>query len=432
MSGFVSKLRIGSIFNKQQMGSLFNRAAYAGPRRFLMIGGGIVVVAGVVAYVSMSGSSAPLTSLVARLPPVDPLPGGLHSNPQLDKLSLATNQEEADRAARSGASYTPPIAASQTLNPPPAPAAPPVVAAAPVPLAPLRSTSPAPPAPAAQPLQYTPDPMVHTVAQTAPTDPQELREYNDAVRRLLRGWDGRPPRTDIQLEPTSSSSDGPAGGPRGQAGGDAGAVRNASMAPLRGAGDSARGRLLMPAGRGVFAHSILAVSSDSEGPVVLQADSGPFAGDRMMGSFGKATSNGSGSADRLIVRVNTIEHQGQSIGVDAIVTAPDTMETTVASSVDQHYLARFMLPAAAAFIQGLGQALATTSNTTGVLSPFGGTSYTTQLNFPQQIGVGAGVAAAQIGNTLNRQAPTGATVHLDANVNVGVMFLADVNENARQ
>jgi intracellular multiplication protein IcmE len=188
----------------------------------------------------------------------------------------------------------------------------------------------------------------------------------------------------------------------------------------------------MPAGRGVFAHSILAVSSDSEGPVVLQADSGPFAGDRMMGSFGKATSNGSGSADRLIVRVNTIEHQGQSIGVDAIVTAPDTMETTVASSVDQHYLARFMLPAAAAFIQGLGQALATTSNTTGVLSPFGGTSYTTQLNFPQQIGVGAGVAAAQIGNTLNRQAPTGATVHLDANVNVGVMFLADVNENARQ
>jgi intracellular multiplication protein IcmE len=432
MSGFVSKLRIGSIFNKQQMGSLFNRAVYAGPHRFLIIGGGIVVVAGVVAYVSMSGLSAPLTSLAARLPPVDPLPGGLHSNPQLDKLSLATNQEEADQAARSGASYTPPIAASQTLNPPPAPAATPVVAAAPVPLAPLRTAAAASPAQAAQPLHYTPDPMVHTVAQTAPSDPQELQEYNDAVRRLLRGWDGRSPRTDIQLQPTSPSIDAPGGAPTGQAGGDTGAVRNASMAPLRGAGDSARGRLLMPAGRGVFAHTILAVSSDSEGPVVLQADSGPLAGDRMMGSFGKATSNGSGSADRLIVRVNTIEHQGLSIGVDAIVTAPETMETTVASSVDQHYLARFALPAAAAFIQGLGQALATTSNTTGVLSPFGGTSYTTQLNFPQQIGVGAGVAAAQIGNTLNRQAPTGPTVHLDANVNVGVMFLADVNENARQ
>jgi intracellular multiplication protein IcmE len=160
---------------------------------------------------------------------------------------------------------------------------------------------------------------------------------------------------------------------------------------------------------------------------VLQADSGPLAGDRMIGSFGKASSNGAGSADRLVVRVNTIEHAGQSIGVDAIVIAPDTMETTVASSVDEHYIARFALPAAAAFVQGLGQALATTSNTVGVLSPLGGSSYATQLNFPQQVGVGAGVAAQQIGNTLNQQAPRGPTIHLDANANVGVMFLADVN-----
>ena len=132
-----------------------------------------------------------------------------------------------------------------------------------------------------------------------------------------------------------------------------------------------------------------------------------------------------------MVRINTIEHQGQSIGVDAIVTAPETMETTVASSVDQHYLARFALPAAAAFVAGLGQALATTSNTVGVLSPLGGTSYATQLNFSQQAGVAAGVAAQQLATTLSQQAPHGPTVHLDANVSVGVMFLADVREGAQ-
>jgi intracellular multiplication protein IcmE len=191
------------------------------------------------------------------------------------------------------------------------------------------------------------------------------------------------------------------------------------------------GRLLMPAGRGVFAHTVLAVSSDSDGPVVLQADSGPLAGDRMIGTFGKATSNGAGSADRLVVRVNTIEHRGQTIGVDAIVTAPETMETTVASSVDEHYMARFALPAAAAFVEGLGQALATTSNTVGVLSPLGGISYATQLKLPQQLGVGAGVAAQQLGNTLAQQAPRGPTVHLDANVSVGVMFLAPVRETSQ-
>jgi intracellular multiplication protein IcmE len=423
MSGFASRL---------QMSSVFNRAAYAGPRRFLIIGGGVATVAAGIVFVSMSGSSSPLASQVAQLPAVNPLPGGLQSNPQLDKLALAANQEEAAQAAQRGQSYTPPIAASQPIKP--LPAAAPVVAppppAQPAP-EPLRFVPQAPPTPVVQKVQYTPDP-VHTSAQMAPTDPQELQTYDDAVRRLLRGWDGRSPRTDIQIEPTSVS-DPAVNGSGARASGDSSAYRTSSVGSRLGGGSgTARGRLLVPAGRGVFAHTILSVSSDSEGPVVLQADSGPLAGDRMLGVFGKAASNGTGSADRLAVRINTIEHQGQSIGVDGIVTAPDTMETTVASSVDQHYLARFALPAAAAFIQGLGQALATTSNTNGVLSPLGGTSYTTQLNFPQQVGVGAGVAAAQIGNTLNREAPTGPTIHLDANVNVGVMFLADVNETARQ
>jgi intracellular multiplication protein IcmE len=426
---------MSSFARKLQMGSVFNRAAYAGPRRFLIIGGGVVVVAAAIATVSLSGSSSPLASQVARLPSVNPLPGGLQSNPQQDKLALATNREQADQAARSGLSYTPPIAASQPLSARPAPGP---TLATPAPLAP-----PAPlaqhvaaqtlPTPAAQPLHYTPDPMVHTVAQTTQVDAQEQQAYNDAINRLLRGWNGRSPRTDIQIQPTADAA---SAGTNGQSGSDPGPVRTASVdsgiAARRSTASVAAGRLLLPAGRGVFAHTILAVSSDSDGPVVLQADSGPLAGDRMIGSFGKATSNGAGSADRLVVRINTIEHQGQSIGVDAIVTAPETMETTVASSVDEHYLARFALPAAAAFVQGLGQALATTSNTNGVLSPLGGTSYSTQLNFPQQLGVGAGVAAQQLGNTLNQQAPRGPTVHLDANVNVGVMFLAAVRQTAQQ
>ena len=169
----------------------------------------------------------------------------------------------------------------------------------------------------------------------------------------------------------------------------------------------------------MFAHTVLAVNSDATSPVVLQADSGPIAGDRMLGQFSREN-------DRLIVRINTIEHNGEPIGVDGVVIAPDTMEAAVASSVDEHYLTRFVLPAAAAFVQGLGQALATTSNTVGVLSPFGGASYLTRLSLPQQMGVAAGAAAGQIGNALNQAAPKGPTVHLDANVTVGVMFLANV------
>jgi intracellular multiplication protein IcmE len=77
-------------------------------------------------------------------------------------------------------------------------------------------------------------------------------------------------------------------------------------------------------------------------------------------------------------------------------------------------------------VQGLGQALATTSNTTAVLSPLGGATTTTHLNLDQQLGVGAGVAAAQVASTLNQAAPKGPTVTLEANVAVGVMFLSPV------
>ena len=137
----------------------------------------------------------------------------------------------------------------------------------------------------------------------------------------------------------------------------------------------------------------------------------------MIGTFAK-------QADRLVIRINTVIHQGQSIGTDGVVVSPDTMEAGVASDVDQHYLARFILPAAAAFVQGLGQAIATTSNTAAVLSPFGGAANSTHLNLNQQLGVAAGAAAGQIGAVLNQAAPKGPTVSLEANVAVGVMFLS--------
>ena len=67
-----------------------------------------------------------------------------------------------------------------------------------------------------------------------------------------------------------------------------------------------------------------------------------------------------------------------------------------------------------------------------VLSPLGGATTATNLNFRQQLGVGAGTAGAQVGTFLNQAAPKGPTVTLDANVGVGVMFLTDVKTQANQ
>ena len=126
-----------------------------------------------------------------------------------------------------------------------------------------------------------------------------------------------------------------------------------------------------------------------------------------------------------MIRINRLVYNGQEIGVEGIAVAPATMEAGVASSVDQHYLSRFLLPAAAAFVQGLGQALSF-SNSTVTASPFGGATAFSRLNPVQQLGVGAGVAAGRLGQTLDQSAPRGPTVKVDRNASLGVMFLSNV------
>ena len=136
--------------------------------------------------------------------------------------------------------------------------------------------------------------------------------------------------------------------------------------------------------------------------------------------------------DRLVVTLNSITLQnGAQQTIDALVIAPDSMETAVASSVDQHYVARFVLPVAAAFVAGLGQAIQQ-SNAVVAVSPLGGYTAQNHLNFNQQLGVAAGAAGSQLQNLFLENAPKGPTVKLDAGVNVGVIFLKPLTAEAKR
>jgi intracellular multiplication protein IcmE len=406
---------------------IFNGAGSAGPRRLVILTAAALAVLALVVVVATTGRHAPADSHDARMKHVDPLPGGLYSSPEQEALARTADNAQARSSLEKGVSFTPPMAPSVPLLP-----APPQVERAAAPDTtrprPVFAGRPAPaskrvPVPVAFPAAFTPDPpaMAQPEPQEPPIrlvggDPKTEEAYSKQIGDLFSQWGGRTPRTDIVLPPSEEDGAGTSGdGGEGRA--PAGATSRRAPPPVPAASHAAdAAEILVPAGRGVYAHPILAVNSDASSPVVLQADSGPIAGDRMIGTFAK-------QADRLVIRINTVIHQGQSIGTDGVVVA---LEAGVASDVDQHYLARFILPAAAAFVQGLGQAIATTSNTAAVLSPFGGAAYTTHLNLNQQLGVAAGAAAGQIGAVLNQAAPKSPTVSLEANVAVGVMFLSNV------
>ena len=426
------KLAFRRPFGGSSLRNRLNGTGAAGPRRLLAFAGVGVALVAAVSALTLRETTHLAVSRPGRLPSADPLPGGPNSNPYQDALAMRSNHEAAAQQQEAGQSYTPQIAPSQpyadkphrvrALLTSPPPSAPPAA----------KTVEAAPPAPA--PSLTTHDAATPKVVQVASQQgqgqgqaqqgqgqTQEDARYKAAIDRLMGGWGSRPPRTDVILPPEQAEAADDSrsrGGPR-SAGQNSGEGAPATATPASaGSGRSSRQRVLIPAGRGTFAHTVLASSSDQNSPVVLEADSGPIVRTRLIGGFAR-------EGDRLVIRVSKMTYGGHDVAVDGLVVSPDTAEAGVASSVEQHYLARFALPAAAAFVSGLGQAIAQ-SNSAVVASPFGGATAFQRLNLGQQAGVGAGAAGARIGQALDQAAPRGPTVRLDKDSSVGVMFLSDV------
>ena len=408
---------------------LFGGAGRGGPGRLVVIGGVLACMAGGAYLLSVRHGNGPPVSQVTKMKPGNLLPGGLQGTPAQDALQKEDSQEKARAAEEAHKSYTPPIPSSTAFNGPlptevgmGAPVAADVPAARPMPPPPAIVT----PAPA----PYTPPERTvfdrpagekeisgarvtkiaagDVAGDETPEEAKSAREQRQkAIGDLVNSWSSRPPQTTVVIEPTSlkqGADDPPA--KVGAKGADSGVTS---------------GRVLVPAGRGIYAHMVVAVDSDTNGPIVLEADTGPISGDRMIGTFSKSGN------DRLIVKVETVEHRGKQLEANGIVIAPDSMETAVASSIDEHYVERFVLPAAAAFMSGLGQAVAL-GNSTSTVSPFGGTTQTFgPLTFKQEAMVAGGAAATTVSNAITASVPKGPTVHLAANVSVGVMFLSNLS-----
>jgi len=410
---------------------IFNGAGRGGPNRMIIIVlAGTGMVGAVIVASSMHEEISP-GSIVTKPQAINPTPGGLNSDPAQESLRIKTGLEAAAKAHETGLSYTPALAASRPASQPdPAPdvsfievVPPPPDKPKPVPHQRITPPEPAPVREEAR-QEFQPLPPQAHIEKVAMRTPQEQQALNQAVAQLLKTWAGRPPRTDIIL--TEEDLQKQAAQKQAADKGLAVAVHSRPANQVQPAGVSAtkqKPKVLVPPGRMIYAHTVTAADSDTNGPVILEADGGPLAGDRMIGSFGKSQST------RLILRVEKIIHNGEELPVSGLVVAPDTMETSVASDVDQRYIERVLLPGAAAFVEGLGQAIAM-SNTTTQSTALGSVNAWTKLNFPQQVGVGAGMAANRLGNMLTQQAPNGPRVTLGAHLPIAVMFLTPVAEKA--
>lgn len=210
------------------------------------------------------------------------------------------------------------------------------------------------------------------------------------------------------------------------------ALREAKAAALKNSGTTAAGagsngvtadeppvEIIIPAGTIVYAQTLTEANSDAPGPVLARLASGPLAGSRILGTFDN-------TEEYLTLNFNTIVVKGISQSVNAVALDPKTTLPAVATDIDHKYMTRFVLPAAASFIEGMGDAIAQHEQTVTVNN---GTTSTSQsdLNTKQEVASALADSTSKISESLDSQASQAKIgVKVRSGTPIGILFLEPV------
>lgn len=181
-------------------------------------------------------------------------------------------------------------------------------------------------------------------------------------------------------------------------------------------------KTLLPAGKIEYGQMMLEANSDIPGPVVAIIASGPFNGGKLLGSF-------TSQEEYLVIKFTTlVTKKGTSIPINAFAVDPQTSLTGVATDVDHRYFQRIILPAAAKFVEGLGEAYAQTTTSTSQ-STTSTTTTTEDMDTKQEFGKGVSEAAKQVGEVLSEDGKnTKPLVRVAAGTPVGVLFMTSITD----
>ena len=139
----------------------------------------------------------------------------------------------------------------------------------------------------------------------------------------------------------------------------------------------------------------------------------------MIGTFSKS------GADRMVVRISKVVHNNAELGVSGLVVTPDTMETAVASRHRPALRRAVRVAGCCGFRPGRrsgGGDEQYHDDEHGLWHAI--RDGADDLDARRVHGLRRGGAGD--GRELAQNTPKGPNIHLDANVGVGVVFLADV------
>lgn len=180
--------------------------------------------------------------------------------------------------------------------------------------------------------------------------------------------------------------------------------------------------ILLPAGEIVYAQLITEANSDAPGPILAEIRSGPLAGSRILGAFEVQN-------DLLTLNFNTVVVDEKSKSIEAVAVDPDTTLPAMATEVDHRYIRKVLLPAAAAFVEGMASAIADSGRTSITVTGETVSSSTNPTSNDQEVATGVAEAGEEIGNILDEEADkTKTLVRIESGTPMGILFLQPVVE----
>jgi intracellular multiplication protein IcmE len=147
---------------------------------------------------------------------------------------------------------------------------------------------------------------------------------------------------------------------------------------------------------------------------------GKLAGSRLLGNFQETD-------EYLTMNFNLlVTKDGRSIPISAIVLDPETSLPGVITEIDRRYLQRVIVPAAAEFISGVGEAIAKTKESTTQNSATTATS-NEEPDFNEAIAQGISDSFDDLSDTFKEEAgKTKIKLRVAAGTPIGILFTQDV------
>ena len=186
-------------------------------------------------------------------------------------------------------------------------------------------------------------------------------------------------------------------------------------------------RVVVKAGTIYFGVMDTALNSDQPGtPVLATVVSGPYNGAKLMGTFQR-------EKDRLVIRFNTMSmpQWANTLAISAYAVDANTANNAVATSVNHHYLLRYGMLFASAFLEGFGNAYqsftyACPPGTASCNIVNSNGLQNNQVTFTNAAYQGLGQIGTNLGQAAQQVYNTPPTVKVAQGTGIGVLFMSDI------